>query len=198
MSEANGSTQSKDPYSSSTTRAAAGNFHDELTLLSHLLLLRFPVSRRTPSPPRRPTLRARTNVPQIKPRINPQIMPIIPRKLKRILAHCLGRHRLHRRLEHRQSPRRQLHRLARLASRLQTLILAKRARTSVPQKRKRIDGPVPVLPLDLHPGSRSQVNHHRLRIVRQPRRHISLRHKSQYKGSCVASGAPASATGVGG
>src|ERR1035438_2103763 len=138
-------------------------------------------SAKDPSLPRRRALRARTNLPQIEPRINSQIVFIVPRKLQRILAHCLRRQRFHRRLEHRQSPRRQLRRLARLSSRLPALILAKRARTSIPQERKRIGGPVSILPFNLHPRARRQMNQHRLGIVPHPRRKIRQRHKFQYR-----------------
>ncbi len=134
-----------------------------------------------PSLSRRPALRARTNFPQIEPRINSQIVVIVPRKPKRIFAHRLRRQRFHRRLKHRQSPGRELRRLARLASRLGSLILAKRAGTSIPQIRKRIDGPMPILPLNLHPRPRRQMNHHRLRIVPHPRRKIRQRHKLKYR-----------------
>jgi hypothetical protein len=134
-----------------------------------------------PSLPRRGALRAGTNFPQIEPRINSQIVPIVPRKLQRILAHCLGRERFHGRLEHRQSPRRQLRRFARFSSRLSPLIFAKRARTRVPQERKRVDGPVPILPLDLHSRTRRQMDQYRLRIVPHPGRVIRQRHKFQYR-----------------
>ena len=131
-------------------------------------------------PPRR-ALRARTNFPQIEPRINSQIVFIIPGKLQRILPHRFRRKRFHRRLEHRQSPRSRLRLLARLSSRLPPLLLAERARTSIPQERERIRRPVPILPLNLHPRPRSQMNHHRLRIVPHPRRKIRQRHKLKYR-----------------
>ena len=118
-------------------------------------------------------------------------MSIVPRKLQRILAHRLRRQRLHQWLEHRQSSWRQLLRLARLASRFRSLILAKRARASIPQERKRIDGPVPILPLNLHPRPRRQTNHHRLGIVPHPRSKIRQHHKLKYRTCRCGAGAPA-------
>jgi len=73
------------------------------------------------------------------------------RKFHRVLADRFRRQRFHCRLEHRQRSGRKLRRFARLASRLGALVLAKRARTSVAQKRKRVDGPVPILPLNSRP-----------------------------------------------
>jgi hypothetical protein len=140
--------------------------------------------------PRRHALRARTILPQIKPRINSQIVLIVEGKLQRILAHRLRRQSLHRRLEHRQSPRRQLRHFARLPSRLRPLIPAKCAGTSVPQIRKRIDRPVPILPLDLHPRPGSQMNHHRFGIVPDARRKIRQSHKIQYIEVSVARTCP--------
>jgi hypothetical protein len=143
---------------------------------------RFPSAK---SPPRRRTLRARANFPQIEPRINPQIVIIVPRKPQRVLSHRFRRQCPYRRLEHRQRSRSQLRRFARLASRFRPLVLAQRARTSIPQKRKRIHRPVPILPLNLHARSRRQMNHHRLRIVRDTRSEIRQRHKFQYRTSAT-------------
>jgi hypothetical protein len=108
---------------------------------------------------------------------------IVPRKFQRILPHRFRRQRLHRRLKHRQSPRSQPRRLARLPPRLLPFILTERARTSIPQKCKRIDGPVSILPLNLHPFARRQMNDHRLRIIPYPRSKIRQRHKFQYRTS---------------
>ncbi len=140
---------------------------------------------RKPLPPRRRALRTRANFPQIEPGINSQIVFIVPRKSQSVLPHRLRRHRSHRRFEHRQSPRRQLRSLARFAPRLRPLILAKRARTSIPQERKRVHRPVSVLPLNLHPPPSRQMNHHRLGIVPHPRREIRQRHNFQYR-TCQA------------
>jgi hypothetical protein len=60
-------------------------------------------------------LPARTNFPQIEPRINSQIVFIVPRKLQRVLAYRLRRQRFHRRLEHWQSSWSEFRRLARLS-----------------------------------------------------------------------------------
>src|ERR1700730_18034614 len=81
-----------------------------------------------PSLARRRAHRAGTNFPQIEPRINSHIVSIVPRKLQRVLAHRFGRERFHGRLEHRQSPRRQLRRFARFSSRLPSLLFPTRAR----------------------------------------------------------------------
>jgi hypothetical protein len=126
-------------------------------------------------------LRARTNFPQIKPRINPQIVVIIPRKLQCILTDSLGRHRLHCWLKHWQGSRSQFRRLPWLALRLRSLIFAKRARTSVPQKCKRVDGPVPIFPLNLQPLPGRQMNHDRLGIIADTRCEIRECHKFQYR-----------------
>ncbi len=131
-------------------------------------------------------LPARTNFPQVRPRIDSQIVPVVPGELQRIFAHGLSRQRLHRRPIHRQSSRRRLRRLARLSSGFPPLLVAQRARASIPQVGKRINRPVPILPLNLHSRPRSQVNHHRPRIVRRksvphPRRRIRRRHKPQYR-----------------
>ncbi len=127
------------------------------------------------------TLRARTNFPQIEPRINSQIVIIVPRKLDRILPDRFRRHCLRRCLEHRQSSGRKLRRLSRFALCLRPLIFAKRTRTSVPQKCKRVDRPVSVLPLDLHTRAGRQIDLDRLRIIRHTRAHIRQRHKFQYR-----------------
>ena len=128
-----------------------------------------------------PALPTWTNLPQIRPRINPQIVIIIPRKSQRVLAHLLHRQRFGRRLEHRQRPRCQLGSLTRLSSRLLPLVIAKRARTSIPQKRKRITRPMPIFPFNLHTGPRRQIDLDRLRIVRHSRSRVKYRHTSEYR-----------------
>jgi hypothetical protein len=153
----------------------------------------------TPRSPRRSpllpsgTLAARTHLPQVNPRINSQIVIIVPRKFQRVLADRLRRQRFRRWLEHRKRPGGQLRRLARLSSRLCPLVLAQRARASIPQEFERIDGLVSVLPLDLHTRAGRQVNLDRPRIIRQARRRISYRHSVS-----IARAAPAkSAVGSG-
>ncbi len=129
----------------------------------------------------RPALPARTNLPQISPRINPQVVIIIPRETQRVLPHLLHRQSFGRRLEHRQRPRRQLGSLTRLSSRLLPLVIAKRARTSIPQERKRITRPMPIFPFNLHTSTRSQIDLDRLRIVRHSRSRVKHRHTSEYR-----------------
>jgi hypothetical protein len=128
-----------------------------------------------------PTLPARTNLPEISPRINPQIVIIVPRKTQRVLPDLLHRQSFGRRLEHRQRPRCQLGSLTRFPPRLPPLVIAKRARTGIPQKRKRITRPMPILPVNLHTGPRSQIDLDRLRIVRESWSRIKYRHTSEYR-----------------
>jgi hypothetical protein len=128
-----------------------------------------------------PALRAWTNLAQIKPRINSQIVLIVPGKFQRVLADGLCRQCLYQRLKHRKRPGCQCSWLASLSPRFRSLIFAECAGTSVPQKRKRVGRPVAVLPLDLHPRARRQMNDNRLGIVPHPRSEIWQRHEFQYR-----------------
>jgi|SRR3954468_19508576 hypothetical protein len=102
-------------------------------------------------------LLARTHFPQKGPRVNPQLVPIIPVEPDRILAHAFGAQRLGRSLKHGQACRCQLRSLSRLAIALAALFIAERARTGIPQEREWIMGRMPILPLDIHPGTGADV-----------------------------------------
>jgi hypothetical protein len=113
---------------------------------------------------RRLTLLARTPIPQKLPRINPQLVVVVEMKLDRVFAHAVRRGRFDGGLEHRQRPWREFRRFSWLAVGLAPLLVAKRARTGVPQERKRIMRLVAILPLDIETRSRAQIHLHRLRV----------------------------------
>src|SRR5450432_2478179 len=111
-----------------------------------------------------PALRARTHVPQKLPRINPQLMAIVPFKFQRILANRICGNRFRSSLKHDQLSWLRLRRLPRLPPRLAALFVAKRARAGVAQEGKCVRRKMSVLPLNLDPGPRLQMDFHGFRV----------------------------------
>jgi len=125
--------------------------------------------------------RAGTYFAQVSPGINSQIVVVVPGEFQSVLAHLLGAHRLRGGLEYGKRPGSQFDRVPRLASGFRALVITKRARAGIAQEWERVARTVPVLPFDLHAGTRGQVDLDRSGIVGNTGCGIEKLHRIQYR-----------------